>query len=166
MKSSKTMAAAAMRVMLEVRKREADAAVAATLDGMRDKVTIPAYTMAIEVIDADIDEANPDLLATSWTVEEDDDDGLAGWTRLSQPQHIEEPQHKGTMERFTGQDRLILPTTAPENPVIHTDGKRASCGCGCGRFPAGRRSRFVPGHDARVPHMKYSRREAIVHVAK
>ncbi|MDQ0260439.1 putative nuclease with RNAse H fold [Sinomonas atrocyanea] len=33
---------------------------------------------------------------------------------------------------------------------IASDAVRAACLCGCGNLPAGRRSRFMPGHDNRV----------------
>jgi hypothetical protein len=36
--------------------------------------------------------------------------------------------------------------SAPRPPI----GERAACLCGCGGVPAGRRSRFMPGHDNRV----------------
>lgn len=40
-----------------------------------------------------------------------------------------------------------------------TNTERPACECGCGGFPKGKRSRFVPGHDAKL-HSAQKKAEA------
>jgi hypothetical protein len=39
--------------------------------------------------------------------------------------------------------------TRTKQPEPTPEPTRPPCLCGCGGFPAGRKSRFIPGHDAR-----------------
>lgn len=62
-------------------------------------------------------------------------------TRTRKPKHVAsvvEPAPKGAK-----------PKVAKKPAAVKAAGPRAACLCGCGGFPKGRRSRFVPGHDAR-----------------
>ncbi len=40
-------------------------------------------------------------------------------------------------------------TTRKTTPKPEPAATRPPCLCGCGGFPAGKKSRFIPGHDAR-----------------
>ena len=134
----------------------------ALVAAIESSIKAEGRTFGQDQIDDEIALVWPDQEATSWVrVAVEDDDGLEGWTRLSKPvvvaAIIEVPAETS--------DQLILPTSAPANPILRTLNGRVSCGCGCGRFPSGKRSRFVPGHDARVPHTKFGSRDPIVRVS-
>jgi hypothetical protein len=41
-------------------------------------------------------------------------------------------------------------TQQDASPGPSSQAQRPPCQCGCGDFPAGKRSRFLPGHDAKL----------------
>ena len=45
-------------------------------------------------------------------------------------------------------NRRARPTPAPTTPAMAVS--RPACVCGCGQYPRGKRSRFMPGHDQRI----------------
>jgi hypothetical protein len=49
------------------------------------------------------------------------------------------------------EERVETMATTKKAPVTpETDAPRDPCACFCGNVPRGKRSRFIPGHDARV----------------